>query len=254
MFTVITREVSPSIGRCELTHLNRKPIDIDLAVRQHQGYCSCLAALGCQVIVLPAEPDYPDSVFVEDVAIVLDEVAIITRPGAASGRGERSSIECALAPYRAIERIESPATLDGGDVLLIDHTLYVGLSSRSSESGIDALRSNVLPHGYKVKAVPVAGCLHLKSACTYIGRDTLLINREWVDQKPFANLDLLDVAAEEPDGANALLLGEALLYSMAYPRTRKLIEDLGVAVTAVNITELAKAEGAVTCSSLILMK
>lgn len=251
MLTAITREVSPAIARCELTHLQRRPIDLKASTRQHRAYCACLAGLGCELVTLPAEPDLPDSVFVEDAAVVLDEVAVITRPGAESRRGETSAVEQALAPYREIERIESPATLDGGDVLCVGSTLYVGLTSRTSRKGVSQLRRVVEPHGYRVKAVPVAGCLHLKSACTFVGQETLLVNRAWVDDGPFEGWNLLDVDPDEPAGANALLVGETVVYPTAFPKTRRLLADCGFAVQTVDNTELAKAEGGVTCCSLI---
>jgi dimethylargininase len=251
MLAAITREVSPGLANCELTHLERRPIDFKAAIRQHRAYCDCLARLGCNLITLPAEPDLPDSVFVEDAAVVLDELAIITRPGAESRRGEIDAVERALTPHRQIERIEAPATLDGGDVLHIGSTLYVGLTSRTNRQGASQLRGIVEPRGYRVKSVPVTGCLHLKSACTFVGEDTLLINRDWVDAKPFDGWNLLDVDHTEPAAANALLVGETVVYPTAYPKTRRLLADCGFVVQTVDNTELAKAEGGVTCCSLI---
>ena len=251
MLTAVTREVSPGLARCELTHFERRPFDLKAAIRQHRAYCQCLAKLGCRLITLPAEPDLPDSVFVEDAAVVLDELAVITRPGAESRRGEIASIEKALTVFRPIERIEPPATLDGGDVLHVGSTLYVGLTSRTNRDGVAQLRKIVQPHGYRVESVAVTGCLHLKSACTFVGEDTLLINRYWVDEERFDNWNLLDIDPAEPAAANALLVGETVVYPDAYPKTRRLLADFGFAVHTVDNTELAKAEGGVTCCSLI---
>src|SRR5512139_3298635 len=136
----ITRQISPRFQDCELTHLDRQPIDLDLARTQHQQYEAALRELGCEVISLPPEPDLPDSVFVEDVALALDEVAVITRPGADSRKPERESIAQALSPYRTLFTIEAPGTLDGGDVLSVGKTVYVGLSSRSNRSGLGQLQ------------------------------------------------------------------------------------------------------------------
>ena len=251
MLAAITREVSPSLARCELTHFKRRPIDLKAAIRQHRAYCDCLTRLGCDLITLPAEPDLPDSVFVEDAAVVLDEVAIITHPGAKSRRGETIAVEKALSPFRQIERIEPPATLDGGDVLHIGSTLYVGLTSRTNRQGVSQLRRIVEPHGYRVKSIPLTGCLHLKSACTFVGQDTILINRGWVDDGSFDDWNLLDVDPAEPAAANALLVGETVVYPTAYPKTRRLLADCDFIVHTVDNTELAKAEGGVTCCSLI---
>jgi dimethylargininase len=251
MLIAITRDVSPAIAQCALTHIERRPIDYELACAQHRAYAQCLKDLGCEVIALPAEPDLPDSVFVEDAAIVLDELAIITRPGHAMRRAETPSIEETLRLHRPIERIEAPATLDGGDVLVVGRTVYVGLSQRTNEAGAAALRRILAPHGYTIRPLPIDACLHLKSACTHVGRKTVLINRRWVDGGAFGELDLLDVHEDEPAAANALLVRDTLIYPAAYPKTRRRLEGWGFALEAIDLSELAKAEGAVTCCSLI---
>lgn len=253
MLIAITRDVSPGIERCELTHLERQPIDVDVARAQHRQYESCLAELGCRVHRLPAEPDLPDSVFVEDTAIVLDELAVITRPGAEPRRAETASAARALEAYRELRAIEPPGTLDGGDVLRVGRVLYVGLSSRSSPTGIEQLRTVLEPFGYKVQPVEITGCLHLKSAVTQVGENTLLVNRDWVDVSAFGGLELVDVAPSEPMGANALLIGRTVVYPLAYERTWERLEGRGIAVRAVDASELAKAEGGVTCCSLIVL-
>ena len=247
----IIRAVSPKIGQCELTHLQRQAIDANLAKAQHGQYEACLAGLGCELHRLPAEPDLPDSVFVEDTAVVLDELAIITRPGATSRRPETESVARALEPFRPLAFIQPPGTLDGGDLLRVGPVLYIGLSGRSNQAGVRQMRDLVEPFGYRVEGVPVAGCLHLKSAVTQVAEDALLINREWVDGQIFRALKLIDVDPVEPMGANALLVGSVAVYPSAYPRTRRRLEKAGVAVQTVDVSELAKAEGAVTCCSLI---
>jgi dimethylargininase len=252
MLIAITREVSPSIGRCELTHVPRDVIDVDVARAQHRRYEECLAALGCAVQRLPADPDLPDSVFVEDTAVVLDEVAVITRPGAASRRPETRAIAEALEPYRRLLYVEAPGTVDGGDVLRVGRTLFVGASGRSNQAGIAQVRALLAPFGYTVQEVPVSGCLHLKSAVTQVAEDALLINRAWVNTEPFEHLHLVDVDPAEPLAANALLVGGVVVYPAAYPRTRERLEARGVACRVVDVSELAKAEGAVTCCSLVL--
>ena len=257
MHIALTRPVSASITSCELTHLDRQPIDLDLARAQHREYEKTLHALGCRVERLPEEPDLPDAVFVEDAAIVLDELALIARPGAPSRRPETRTVARALERYRRLATIEPPGTLDGGDVLRVGpdeasgKTLYVGLSQRSNPAAIEQMRAVLAPLGYRVRGVPVRGCLHLKSAVTQVAEKTLLINRDWVDGGLFGGVDLVDVDLSEPYAANALLIDGAVIYAAAYPRTRRRLEARGIAVHAVDVSELAKAEGAVTCCSLV---
>ncbi len=177
----ITREVSPSINDCELSFHRRQVIDVAKARKQHAAYQGCLAELGARVVSLPADAELPDSVFVEDPAVVLDEIAIIARLGAASRRPEARSLADALAPFRPLEFLREPATLEGGDVLRIGRSIYVGLSQRTNHEGVEQMRRLLAPFDYEVLAVEMRGCLHLKSACSYLGRGTLLLHRACVD-------------------------------------------------------------------------
>ncbi len=245
----LTREPSAALGACELTHLPRRPIDVELARAQHLQYTAALRSAGCEVITLAEAPELPDSVFVEDPAIVLDELAILTRPGAPSRRAEVPELAKALAPYRRLQGIEAPATLDGGDVLRIGRRIYVGRSTRTDEAALVQLRGLVAPLGYEVIAVPVLGCLHLKSAITSIADGVLLANRAWVDVSPFGDLRIVDVDPSEPAGANALRVGERLIYPNDYPKTAARLAGFGLLL--VDASEVIKAEGAVTCCSLI---
>jgi dimethylargininase len=249
MLFALTREVSPAIAHCELEFLDRQPIDLARAVEQHQRYQDCLADLGAHVEVLPATPSMPDGVFVEDPAIVLDEVAVITRMGAASRRGEAESLAVALAQYRELLRIEDPGTLEGGDVMRVDKTLYVGYSRRTNIAGIQQLAALVHPLGYFVVPIEVGGCLHLKSACCYLGDSTVLANRQWMDADALCGLKILDVP--ELRGANALRIGEIVLMPEAYPRTSEMLDRAGFRVRTIDNSELLKAEAGVTCTSLI---
>jgi dimethylargininase len=196
----------------------------------------------------------PDSVFVEDIAIVLNEMAIIARPGAETRRDETRSVSEVLGEYRTIFKIVSPGTLDGGDVLQVGRRLYVGVTERSNESGVKQLIDLVSPYEYEVVRVQVDGCLHLKSAVTHVGDEILLINRSWVDAKSFMGKDFIDVDPGEPYAANALLVGGELVYPAIFPETRRRLEDRGYSVRDVDVSELQKAEGAVTCCSLIFEK
>ncbi|MEN3331237.1 MAG: dimethylargininase [Blastocatellia bacterium] len=247
----LTRPVSPSINACELTFHDQQPIDVAKATEQHRAYEDCLRSLGAEVISLPLEPDLPDAVFVEDAAIVVDEVAVIPLMGAASRRPEIFSLAVALKAYRPLRYMEPPATLDGGDVLRVGRRLFIGLSSRTNQAGIAQLGGHLAPFGYDVQAVEVTGCLHLKSACTYVGNDTLLINRAWVDAAAFAGFDFIDVPASEPGAANALLIGEKVIMPSAFPQTISLLEGRGFKVRPVDVSEFQKAEGGVTCKSVI---
>jgi dimethylargininase len=251
MLVAVTRGVSPSIADCELTHLERTPIDIEIARAHHAAYEATLTELGCRVEQLPAEPGLPDSVFVEDVAVVLEEVAVITRPGAESRRGERSSIERTLEPYRTLAHIRSPGILDGGDVLVAGHDIHIGLTSRSDTSAIDQFRAIVGDHGYRVHGVAVRGCLHLKSAVTAVADDTLVINPERVNADHLGDRRCISVDPTEPDAANVVRVGGTILVAAAYPRTADRISAAGFDVRSVEASELAKAEGALTCCSLI---
>lgn len=256
MTIAILREVSPAIEHCELTHLSRQPIDVDLARLQHHRYEEALKSLGCQVERLPAEPDLPDSVFVEDVAVVLDEIAIITRPGAVSRRPEVPSIADKLRVYRRLAQIEAPGTLDGGDVLVIGKKVYVGLSGRSNSAAIEQMQQFLVPYGYTVYGVQIRGCLHLKSAVTLLAEDAILVNPEWVDTTVFTNMQSTSVDPDEPFGANVLWIGEGVIYPKNFPRTQSraahILEKLGRQFYIVDVSELQKAEGAVTCCSLIV--
>ncbi|HTP11668.1 MAG TPA: arginine deiminase-related protein [Anaerolineae bacterium] len=254
MLIAITRQISLRFNECELTHLDRQPIDLELARAQHHEYEAALRELGCEVISLSPEADLPDSVFVEDVALVFDEVAIITRPGADSRKPETESIVRALSPYRKLCFIKAPGTLDGGDVLRVGQTVYIGLSSRSNRSAVEQTQMFLAPYGYTVKGVEVTGCLHLKSAVTQVSEDTLLINSAWVDRSIFGDMKFIEVDESEPSAANAVWIDDAVIYPSSFPKTQRRLEEAGLHLRIVDATEVAKAEGAVTCCSLIFRR
>jgi dimethylargininase len=267
MLVAITRGVSASLASCELTHLARAPIDLDLARAQHARYEDALRRAGCRVVSLPPLDECPDAVFVEDVAIVFDEVAVVTRPGAVSRRPEVESIAKALAPFRPVAAIDAPGTIDGGDVLRLGQRIFVGLSGRSNAAALAQLQAHVSPHGYTVEGVPVAGCLHLKSAVTEVAPGTILVNPAWVDPAVFGDVEVIDVDPEEPHAANALLIraesaaarspgpsgpgNHSAIYPASFRRTRRLLEARGIPLDIVDVSELQKAEGAVTCCSVV---
>jgi dimethylargininase len=247
----VTREVSRSLGDCELSYVGRVAIDVERAAAQHEAYRHALVSLGCEVIALPAEHELPDAVFVEDVAIVLDELAILTRPGAVSRRPEVETIARELGKHRALKSIEAPATIDGGDVLTIGRTIYVGESARTNADGIAGLRRIAGAVGYAVQPVAIRGCLHLKSAVSELADGVVLINPDWVDPRLFASFHTIAIDADEPHAANALRIGDGVIYPASFPRTRRRLDEARIAMTIVDVSELQKAEGAVTCCSLV---
>jgi dimethylargininase len=251
MLTAITRAVSPGIVNCELTYVARQPIDFTKAGEQHRAYQGLLEKCGARVVSLPAEPSLPDSMFVEDPAIVLDELAVIFPLGTESRRPEAASIAQTLAPFRKLACVELPGQVEGGDILRVGRRLFAGLSSRTNPEGIRQLTSILAPYGYEVVSVAVTGCLHLKSAVTYIGRNTLLANSAWFDTKPFSGFEWIDVAPEEPHAANALWIGGTVIFPSSFPCTHARLEARGFYVAPLDISELQKAESGLTCSSLL---
>lgn len=248
----ITRDVSPRFNDCEITHIARTPINLEVAIAQHRGYVNALKNLGYEVLELPAKADLPDSVFVEDIAFILPEVAVITRPGADSRKPETESIAQALSLHTKLIYIREPATVDGGDVLVLGKKIFIGMSTRSNNDAVEQLNELLKDYGYKVTGVQLHGCLHLKSAVTRVDDGTLLINKNWVDTNPFAEYELIDVDPSEPYAANCLPVGDSIIYPTSFPKTRAVLEARGYKIVSVEVDELAKAEGAVTCCSLIL--
>jgi dimethylargininase len=244
----ITRGVSRNIANGQVTHVERVPLDYEIARTQHAQYVALLRELRCDVVELPADDAYPDCVFIEDTAIVLEDVAVITRPGANSRRGEVDAVADALAPFRPLRRIEAPATIDGGDVLVLGDRIYVGLSSRTNE---EALAQLARLTNREVIAVRTHHALHLKTAITRVAERTLLVNRDWVDVAPFAGWELIDVDASEPFGANAVRLRDVVIHASAFAKTGAKLEARGLTVRQVDADELAKVEGGVTCCSLL---
>ncbi|MFY9608471.1 MAG: arginine deiminase family protein [Blastocatellia bacterium] len=251
MLTAITRQVSPSINNCELSFHKRQPIDVAKAIAQHKAYQQCLDELGVRIVSLPAEPDLPDCVFVEDPAVVVDEIAVISVMGAASRRPEGESLAAALSGYRKLEFLREPATLDGGDVMRVSRTLFVGVSKRTNREAVTQLSDILRQHAYRVRPVEVTGCLHLKSACSYIGKNAVLVNRAWLDAEELRLFDLIDVPAEEPNAANALLVNDTVIVPSSFPQTSALLDRRGFRVRTIDVSELQKAESGVTCMSLI---
>jgi dimethylargininase len=248
---ILTRLPGDDLASGELTHLARVPIDMARAKAQHAGYRAALIATGAEVKVLPPLPGHPDAVFVEDAVIALPEIAILTRPGAASRQGEIDSIEAALPSGRPVSRIAAPGTLDGGDVLRVGKRIFVGHSTRTNAAGIAALAAIAAPFGYSVTGVAMGSALHLKTAITALAPDLLLLNPAWIDAAQFEGFKTLEVAEDEPFAANILPLGGRIHVSAAHPKTTERIRDAGFHTHALDMSELAKAEAGLTCMSVV---
>lgn len=249
--TAITREVNAAMGSCELTYLPRVSIDTDLAQQQHQNYQSILSSLGCEIVVVPTEPGLADSVFVEDTAIVLSELAVSLRPGAASRLPEVAGVERVLKQHWTLQTIQPPGTLDGGDLLCIGKIIFAGLSTRSNRSGIEQLRHIVAEYGYSVTTIETTMCLHLKSAVSEVAPGTLLINPHWISRSAFRGFELIEIDEKEDHAANALMVGSSVVCPATFPRTIDRLVSRGINVIPLDLSELQKAEGGVTCCSLI---
>ena len=254
MIVALTRAPARDMSACELTYLGRQSVTAARAAEQHRGYRRALADCGARVVTLPAIDELPDSVFVEDTAIVLDELAVLTSPGVESRRPELQANAPEIARLRPVVKISRPATIEGGDVLRIGRRLYVGLSPRTNLAGVAALSALVAPHGYEVSTVALHDCLHLKSGCTAIGDETILANPNWIDADVFRDYEVVAVNAAEPWAANTLRVGAALCVGAAFPRTAELLSRRGYDVRAVDVSEFAKAEGGLTCMSLIFQQ
>jgi dimethylargininase len=248
----LIRPVPDSINHCELTHMPRVAIDLGRAREQHAAYHQALADMGCTVQAVAAAHDMPDSVFVEDTAVVLDEIAVVARPGVASRQAETDAVAAALRRYRRLAAIGAAATLDGGDVIQVGREIYVGVSGRTNADGVRQLADVARPFGYRVHPVETRGCLHLKSAATCVGDDLLLVNPNWVDASQFGRMKAVAIDPDEPFAANVVRLGNAVLCATSARETATRLQRFGVDVRAVDVSELAKAEGALTCCSLIL--
>lgn len=251
MATALVRDVSPHLDAAELTFLDRTPLDVGLAVRQHDAYVQVLTGLGLDVVRLPAAPELPDGCFVEDVLVVVDDLAVLTRPGAASRRPEvDSAVEAVERLGLRTVRIAEPATLDGGDVLQIGRDVFVGLGTRTNAAAVDQLRELLDPLGRRVVPVAVTGCLHLKTGATALPDGTVVAVPEWLDVAAFGDREVL--AVPEPAGADLLLVGEDVVLSASAPLTAELVRSRGFRARPVELSELERAEAGPTCLSVLV--
>jgi dimethylargininase len=243
---------SPRINDAERTYTAQITIDYSRALGQHAEYCRMLERCGAKVRMLDVNRDLPDSVFIEDTAVVLDEVAVLASMGAISRRAEPAGIEPVLRDYRRVHRVELPATLEGGDVLPVGRTILVGLSSRTNAASLEAFEAIVRSYGYRVIAVEVRNCLHLKTACTALPDGKLLVNPDWVGMQALHGFEIVPVPEEEPLAADVLSIGSRVCLPAEHVRTADRIRQLGFDVETVDLSEFAKADGGITCLSILV--
>ena len=251
MLIAITRAAGPALSACELTHIERQPIHIDTAMQQHRAYELALEGLGVQVISLPAEPTHPDAVFVEDTAVVVDELAMVAVLGAESRRAEIDTLAPTLARFRPLHYLRPPGTLEGGDVMRSGRTVWVAPSRRTNREGIEQLGAHLEPLGYEIRKVEIHNCLHLKTGCSYLGRQCMLVNTAWINANAFEDFEVLEVPASEPLAGNTLEVGGIVLLPADCPKTQALLEKRNFRVQTVPISEFQKAEAGLTCLSLL---
>lgn len=247
----LVREVADSFPRCVTEHPPDPPLDVAAARAQHDAYAAALQSGGFTVMRIPADEDHPDCCFVEDTAVIVAGDALLTRPGHPSRRHEVAAVGDRLGSLIHVEAMASPATLDGGDVLQVGSTVYVGVGGRTNRAGYDTLAAFAGARGRRVQAVRPRGVLHLKSAVTALDDSTVLLNRDFVDGAAFDGLRVVESPDGDPAAANVLRLPDrGVVVSAAHPRTAEVIETRGYRVVPVDVGEFHRADGALTCLSV----
>jgi len=246
----IVRQPSENFANGLTTAANPDPPVYDLMKEQHAGYIDVLKAAGLNVTIMDAEPDYPDAHFVEDTAVVMPEIAIITNPGANSRRGEQDTIEPVLADFRPIEHIMAPGTMDGGDVLQIGSRFFVGISERTNKEGSGQFAAIIEKFGYTMTAVPVGAGLHFKSSVNHVGDNALLVTNVFAGYPQLQEFDLIATGAGEAYASNTLFINDRLIVPAGYPRTKRKLETLGFEIIELDVSEVSKMDGGLTCLSL----
>jgi dimethylargininase len=246
----ITRTPCENFARGLTTTVSSEPADYGLMLKQHEAYLAALSAAGLEVIVLDPQPGYPDAHFVEDTAVVTPEVAVITIPGAEARQGEEESIIPVLAGFRKIERIQDPGTVDGGDVLQVDNHFFIGISERTNPAGAAQLGQILQRYDHTWTTVAVGAGLHFKSSVNYVGKNTLLVTAEFAGKEQLEGYDQLVLDRAETYAANTLLVNEHLLIPAGYPETYQQLERLGLNMVELEVSQVRKMDGGLTCMSL----
>ena len=223
-----------------------------LILQQHQAYRHALQNLGLEVILLPAQPAFPDAYFVEDPAIVTPNLAVITLPGAPSRQGEEISLEPVLRLYRPVAHINPPGTVEGGDILMVGNHFFIGLSERTNHEGATQLAVLLAAAGHTSETIQVASGLHLKSSVNYIGKDILLVTNALVDHPAFARYTKILLDPDEEYAANTLWVNDTLLTPKGFPKTYAKLTRLAMSIVELDVSEVQKMDGGLTCMSLRL--
>lgn len=247
----IVRAIPNTYQDCVTIAPDKPVINVELAKQQHAAYCKTLEQLDLKLIRIEADDALPDCCFTEDTAIVFGDVAIITNPGTISRIAETAEMEKVLTPLKNIHHLSSPATIDGGDVLKIDQKIFIGISSRTNEEAIKQVATILHSKGYDVIGVKIRDTLHLKSVCTNVGKGCILLAEGHLDKKIFSEYDIIIVPEEESYAANCLVVNGKVLLPKGFPKTKSLVEAKGFSVIEMDMTEIEKADGALTCLSII---
>ncbi|MDX2448693.1 MAG: hypothetical protein QNK29_15995 [Desulfobacterales bacterium] len=250
MFThALVRKPGPNFSKGLTTSLLGTP-SFPLVEEQHNAYIEILGKLGIEVMILDTQPDYPDAYFVEDTAVVTPEVAVITIPGAISRQGEQASIEPVLSRFRKIENIQAPGTVDGGDVLMVGNYIFIGISDRTNVEGARQLGTILGSHGYAWDTIPVGDGLHLKSSINYVGKNTLILTAPFQHLNLFEPYNKIVLDDTETYAANTLWINDSLIMPKGYPITKKQLSVLNQPIVELDVSEVAKMDGGLTCLSL----
>lgn len=247
----ITRKPGRSFAQGITTSTLGAP-EFDLALAQHAHYVAALKTCGVEVLDLDADEHFPDGCFVEDTALITPEFAVITNPGAASRRSEIASIAAVLEAYRPLHFLDPNVTLDGGDVMLIEKTFYVGISERTTRAAASALGEIVAPFSYNVVPITVAGVLHLKTGVCYIGDETIVATAQFARFPAFARYRKIETLPAEDYAANCLRINDHLVMAAGFPDLKSKLSALGLPLLEVDMSESRKMDGGLTCSSLLL--
>jgi len=246
----LVRGIPDSFDQCIKPEGNPQPIDVPLARQQHRRYCEILSDLGKTVLFLPPDDRFPDGPFVEDTAVVVEDRALITYPGAASRRGEVVASAEVMRHFLELTQVESPATLEGGDVLQVGTTIFVGRTERTSDAGIAAL-SDWAGSSRRVIPVDIAGALHLKTIVNALGDDVVVLSGEGVDSSIFSDYRILKAPEEEAKRLSFLAIGDHVLLPMDCPETGKMFQKEGFTLIPLDISEIRKAQAGLTCMSVL---
>jgi dimethylargininase len=250
MMRAVVRGIPDTFQSATVMVRSSDAIDVELARRQHGAYVAALRRLDVAVTELPGDPAFPDCCFVEDCIVQADGTGVITALGEPSRRGEERAIDDFFQTHTTLGRMQLPATADGGDCLRVDKRIYVGLSLRTNEGGLERIREAFAPRGFEVVGVPVTDVLHLKCVCSYLGRGKLLLADGYVPPETFRDVEIVSIPKEESYAANAVAIGDVVLLADGHPAARRAVERAGFQVVPLATSEIAKADGSLTCLSV----